>query len=89
MSMVRIPIVLMLMLITLVSCGQPRGVMDSIEEHSDTGETAVFGTNLRVHHAALLDTSGIHLDFRNCSPRGSGGPPLPGCSGERRYVSSA
>ena len=25
----------------------------------------------------------------NCSPRGSGGPPLPGCSGERRYVSSA
>ena len=27
--------------------------------------------------------------YRNCSPRGSGGPPLPGCSGERRYVSSA
>ena len=25
----------------------------------------------------------------NCSPRGSGGPPLPGCSGERRYLSSA
>ena len=29
------------------------------------------------------------LNERNCSPRGSGGPPLPGCSGERRYVSSA
>ena len=42
---------------------------------------SIAGKNRIVPEYALL--------FCNCSPRGSGGPPLPGCSGERRYVSSA
>lgn len=53
---------LALLSIILAGCGNPKSILEESEDKYDVGILPVFGTNLRIYHAALLDPSGIHLE---------------------------
>ena len=60
-----------------------------VDELADRGVRISMDGKGRYLDNIFIERLWRSLKYGNCSPRGSGGPPLPGCSGERRYVSSA
>ena len=62
-KMARLHVFMMFVLMALAACMPPRGIMDEVEEQSGTGTVPIPGTNLRTYHLALLDRSGVHLDY--------------------------